>query len=474
MLSSELRKGGEAFMRNLNTVRDRDWVGCVDFGTAFSKIALVKRKGRSRLRSVDIMPLALGSTPPFMLPSLVFVTPEVLLFGAEAQVAAVRAERAGRQAFSSPKQYLSTYDIEDIDEKVESSVDPTNQYTPRQLLVFYLAFLFARAEQVAVAAGAPWPVPLRIARPAWKHNGVAIREKILESLVIRALAVSGQLGRDLLATGGVPHSRVRPLLSSIMDDEKFDDNQRWRHVFELSDGRAHASVLEATAAANATIRNTGRRVVVVADIGAGTSDFGAFMTGLPDHEVIGEIPGSSRIVRQAGDHVDMLLTKFVLDQAGIDPDDPAGRGAATRLRARQRNYKQVLFAEGEVTIEMNDDHWTVTRDDFLENRRVKAFSELLRAEFSQTLEIAVRCARQYSFRTSQVPIEIVLTGGGHNLPMVKDLADNPGIDWKYAPASREIAGFPDDPGAAAVGRQLAVAIGGAIRDLPVETAPVHL
>jgi hypothetical protein len=124
-----------------------------------------------------------------------------------------------------------------------------------------------------------------------------------------------------------------------MSDVRFDDPAAFPHVFELSNNGS-ASVLEATAVAAGSIRETGRRVVVVADIGGGTSDFGAFMTRLRGKDVLAEIRDSSGVLREAGDHLDMLLTRHILDDAGIDREDPAGRGAANRLRVDQRANKE--------------------------------------------------------------------------------------------------------------------------------------
>jgi hypothetical protein len=56
-------------------------------------------------------------------------------------------------------------------------------------------------------------------------------------------------------------------------------------------------------------------VVVVADIGGGTSDFGAFMTGLPGRGVLAEVDKSSGIRRLAGDRLDELLMLHICNQA---------------------------------------------------------------------------------------------------------------------------------------------------------------
>jgi hypothetical protein len=460
--------------------RNSDWTGCIDFGTAMSKAAVVRRKPRQSLTSTDVAALAIGerdgvaSRNRLLLPSIVYVTDQAVLFGEEAQAAAIRGERLDREAFVSPKQYLSTREPEELDERLNSRIDPTGAYTPRQLLALFLAHLLVQAGRAAKKANVPWPVPLRIARPAWERARAKASEKALDSLVLRAFAIADGLGDNLSAAKGVSHDLARSALKETMSDARFDNPAAFPHVFELSNNGS-ASVLEATAVAAGSIRETGRRVVVVADIGGGTSDFGAFMTGLPGRDVLAEIRGSSGVLREAGDHLDMLLTRHILDDAGIDREDPAGRGAANRLRADQRSNKEALFADGYITVRLGDDVRTVNEKAFLADPRVRAFTERLRSKFSETLAFAVECARQYPLgQHGQTPVEVLLTGGGHSLPMVKDFVTNPPMPWKYLAASPEIPDGPLEAGFRAVHRQLAVAIGGAVRDLPRGTAPVRV
>jgi hypothetical protein len=58
--------------------------------------------------------------------------------------------------------------------------------------------------------------------------------------------------------------------------------------------------------------------------------------------------------------------------------------------------------------------------------------------------------------------------------MVKDFVSNPPMHWRYLEASPEIPDGPLPIDFLAVRRQLAVAIGGAVRDIPRETAGVRV
>ena len=374
-------------MSLLTRPRDRNWIGCIDFGTALSKAAVIKRKITSKLTAREILPLTIGTHDgigSLLLPSLVYITEDSILFGKNAGSAAIRGEPYGRLAFTSPKQYLSTQEPECLDEVLEKEIDPTGTYTPRKLLILFLAHLLVQAKAATEAAGIPWPVPLRIARPAWDRKRALEGEKTLKGLLLCAFAAVDSLGGKLIGAEGLPHDLAHSVLSAVIDRGLFNKVDEYRHIFELASGTESASIPEATAVAAGLIRRTGRRVIVVADIGAGTSDFGAFMTGLPGHNVVGEIPESSQILREAGDHLDMLLTIMILDQAGIDRHDQAGKGAARRLRTRQRENKEILFREGSVTVELNDDVRAITLQEFLADRRVQEFSLRLRSKFRST------------------------------------------------------------------------------------------
>lgn len=464
----------------LKAKRDTAWIGCIDFGTALSKVAIVKRKPRSQLTDSDIIPLAVGAREgmavrnSLLLPSIVFITDGGrLLFGDEAQAQADGAGWTGREAFASPKQYLSTDEPQAFDEKLEPSIDPTRQFTPRGLLAMFLAHLLLQAGHAAKTSNLPWPVPLRIARPAWERKRAAMGEATLRSLVLQAFAIADALGIKLTAVNGVAHDEAMVALSTAMADKALQDLSAYPDVFELRNGSA--SVLEATAVAAGSIRDTGRRVVAVADIGGGTSDFGAFMTGLPGRDVLGEIDGSSFVLREAGDYLDMLLMRHILDKAGIDPFAPAGRGAARRLRSRQRANKEALFADGVLRVRLGDDVQTVTDEVFLADPRVKAFVARLREAFHGALAAAVECARRYPQpdSTGITPVEILLTGGGHALPMVRLLSTDPSVEWTYVAAAPELPREMSED-MKIVRRQLAVAIGGAVKDLPRMTVPVRL
>lgn len=463
-------------MSLLTAPRSADWIGCIDFGTALSKVALVRRIPRAQLSRQDVRPLPIAARAGIrprnylLLPSIVFITDDGrILFGDEAQAQRILAERRGREAFVSPKQYLSTRELQELESLLDASIDPTEKYSAGDLLTLFLAHLLEQARSAAAKERLPWPVPLRLARPAWEPVRAEAAEQILQSLLLQAFVIADELGPKLSAQGGVSDEDAFSALTNARDEERLQDPALFRQVFEL-DSQHSASVLEATAAAAGSIRDAGRRVVVVADIGAGTSDFGAFLTGLPGTDVLTEIRGSSHVLKEAGDHLDALLINFAIDRAGLDIEEPEGRRALRLLRVNARANKEALFSEGTLVVELSDEAVLIRAEEFLADLDVKAFAWRLRLKCHEALVAAVACAKQYSVDT-RLPVEILLTGGGHSLPMVKALADHPSVAWIYTAAAPEIPEGEVSQDFMAVRPQLTVAIGGAVRDLPRTIAP---
>lgn len=455
----------------LTARRASDVIGCLDFGTAFSKVAIVDAEAIKDLDESCLHPLPIGrdiSNNPFLLPSMVFITDDAILFGREAERAARRNERNGRSAFQSPKQYLSTHALSQFDELLDGDIDPTNSYTARQIITVYLAFLLERARVAAERIGQPWPVKLRVTRPAWKTERAEWGEKTLRSLVRNAFKLADGFRDQFLEKEGLAHTVLREALDAVSasEDRVSDDL-----IFELSD-QDTATMPEATAVAAGSIRPKGRRVIVVADIGGGTSDFAAFMTGLPGKSVVAELEGSARVVRQAGDYLDMQLRRLLLQKAGMLPDDPSARGPAARLLSRQRELKEVLFSQGSVVQEVGDFTVKLGLDEFLGDQYVREFSNLLIKTFNETLDVAIECAKAFSSDRVRTPVQVMATGGGSQLPMVDEMIASATHSWSIERIKPETL-VRDNDDLKAVLPQLTVSIGGAVRDLPKQTAPIR-
>lgn len=457
------------WFNRLRQPRTEYWIGCIDFGTAYSKAAMVLAEDLSDLKASDVKPLAIGagqSNQDFLLPSILFLTDEAIFFGGAADRLAQQNEHIGRLPFLSPKQYLSTHAPQQLSEGLEAEIDPTGSYSARQLIALYLAYLLRRSELAAQEIDLEWPPKLRIARPAWGPERAQWGEEILRDLVRRALMLVDALGDALTSQNGLEHGEALRAWNGMPDPGTDRDSK----LFQLADDGT-ATVMEATAVATGSIRPRGRRIVVVADIGGGTSDFGAFMTGLPGHNVVAEIEGGSRVLRQAGDVLDMHVRRMLLQSAGLLADDPAARGPSTLLRRRQRTLKEALFQQGDIVVEAGDFFLELSLDEFLADELVTGFSQRLAQTFTSTLEAAREVASSFS-KGRLIPIEIMATGGGAKLPMVQSMITDPDISWPTKVIEPELFGDAA-PDFKAVYPQLVVAVGGAMKSLAKQTAPLH-
>jgi hypothetical protein len=103
-------------MSLIEAPRNSDWTGCIDFGTAMSKAAVVRRKLRKSLMSADVAALAIGerdgvaSRNRLLLPSIIYMTDQAVLFGEEAQTAAIRGERLGACPSIRDHRFLGEFD----------------------------------------------------------------------------------------------------------------------------------------------------------------------------------------------------------------------------------------------------------------------------------------------------------------------------------------------------------------------------
>jgi len=217
-----------------------------------------------------------------------------------------------------------------------------------------------------------------------------------------------------------------------------------------------------------------RELITIADIGAGTTDFASFAFV----ETIGRgikmfrIPGSVRVVRKAGNEVDRLLYEYILDayqrrRPGLD-DDTFARIKA-ELALQQRARKEELFVNGRCRPVLSDDTPVeVELSDFLQSEAVREFESNLAEEFVESLK---QMSRSWLTEFAQGRVVVVKTGGGSRLPMAERFGNErvtlpervvdvlavklvpPWVEEDYAEL---LHSFP----------QLAVAIGGASRDIP--------
>lgn len=432
---------------------------CLDFGTAMSKAFAMK--GYS-----SPIELALGKragVSGYPVDSSIFIADDGLMFfGPQAVARGADAAEAGRVRFDSPKARLSMGGQGEIDKiKVDEDINPTEfTFSEGELITLYLGYLTDLATSELESSGFSRYTKRRFARPCWSDE----RNSWAEPLLRRMLA-QGQILADTFHdrwVGGIPAGEVKAALNKI------------RELAVAPDYLIDKGVPEpVAAAASLVLRDDAQReLFLVVDVGAGTTDFGVFLLQHnPDREIclIRIIPGTIAYLPQAGNRVDDLLKSYVLDAEGIDPANPEGKHNQAYLQSSIRFHKEALFRDGVVEVVLaNHTRVVVKKDAFLSSDRVKAFSKQLEQKLETVL---AQVGDGYLGLMARGKLNVVLTGGGADLPMIQQMAEGvievKGHKIIRKPSLRTPVWIEEEyPQFSTQYPQLAVAIGGATRDLP--------
>lgn len=460
----------------LRTPPDPGWLACVDFGTAFSKICVVRRHEAGNTTLDHVRPLRLGpevttGSRSFFAPSTLYVVQNRIHFGARALQVSSNHSDPSRACFQSPKQVLSEMASGALDVPPPASQDPTQSFTRGELMVLLLAHLIWNANASSWEEGLKALPRLRFARPAWRPEHLRHGEAQLLTLFARGFAVAGTLGRELVDRDGLTVARARAVLDLPRSDAELVGLMKDR--MEVGDDRADSIkrgfVPEATAVAAAAIHPEAgqRHVFVVVDVGAGTADFGAFVAvpGRGDGR-IGELQRGQRVILRAGNFLDEQVVALVRDKAGLAEGMPAAVAPLAYLRREAARLKQEIFDHKRIKVQLpNDEFITVKLEELLARPPLKQFSKELWERFSEAFETAVDFTRGLS--PTPRFIEVILTGGGSELPMVRALISEASREGKFpvrlieaAPAWSRRATWRT------AFAQLAVAVGGAMPAMP--------
>jgi molecular chaperone HscA len=208
--------------------------------------------------------------------------------------------------------------------------------------------------------------------------------------------------------------------------------------------------------------------MMVLDVGAGTSDFSLFWV-VQNFDVKGHIAfpvhPAGRAIRMAGDTLDSLLVSELLGRAHLGADDDLRRRVSSALfLSGVRRLKEQLFTTGKLQHRLvNDQEVSITMEEFLITEGVSKFKRSIDAALQDFLNSV-----HESWLKPMESIQLVLTGGGCDLPMVKDLAKKA---WRFKGQTVRfrlvdlVPQFIKDNFAADIVKeypQLSVALGGAL------------
>ena len=391
---------------------------CLDFGTAMSKATLVVDGDTSETEDIHVLPLGRPGNQEevseTMLISSVYIDNGGILRFGKAAVDYSMPEGAdgSRGRLDNIKRRLSE---EGWDEQVGKRFNPTKiPVSYGDMVLAYLTFLTWTINTCLVDMGYPRNTPRRFAVPCF--SGEKRREVYhkLKELVGEAQILSDTFGPKLRE--GIP------LIVFVRTIEKLRRSPR-EYAFVLED------VVEPLGVANSIMSWTRpiNSLVLVIDIGAGTSDLSLYRLKIdPERdESLGiEVEGSARVLTEAGNHLDRLLIALIIKKSGITSNDSRWINVQSALELRIREFKESLFQDRSVFVVL--EKWIeveIELREFLELDAVRQFGRNLRSTVVEILESVDQSWVGWIKANPGRYLTVALTGGGAELPMVKELAE---------------------------------------------------
>ena len=442
---------------------------CLDFGTAMSKATLVRDTGEDT-EEVEVLQLGVPGEQELvseeMLVSSVFIDRAgQIWFGQKAVENSLQEGADGtHRRLDSIKRRLSE---DGWDEKVNSTYNPTDEIvTYGEIILAYLAFLTWTANRCLEELGYSPLLCRRFAMPCFE--GQQKRREFVERLgkaVGDAQVLADTFGNDL-----IQGLTLRRFVETSRTLRKRD----YDYVFVDEEVTEPMGVARSMASGNARLDH----LVLVVDIGAGTSDLGLYRIFVDPEKstyVAREVKDSTRVLTEAGDHLDNLLIQFVLAKAGVKSDDPNIKTMLGQLNLRIRQYKESLFVDGSVFVAIsgspNHAGVDVELEEFCCHNSVRQFEQSLKASITDILERVDDSWVDWVWAHPSRNLVMLLAGGGAEMPMVKDLTEQSWIvNGKELPVRRALP-VPDwlDQQMEDLYPRIAVSLGGARKNLIRET-----
>ncbi|MDF1822258.1 MAG: hypothetical protein P1U64_11820 [Alcanivoracaceae bacterium] len=392
---------------------------CMDFGTAMSKVTFIRDINEARdFEEIDVLTLGIPGDQEeiseTMLVSSVYIDLEGQLhFGNEAvQYSQLEGQDGSRQRIDNVKRFLSE---EGLESQVSHVFNPTDiAVTYGDMVLAYLTYLTWAVNQCLEDFGEPANTMRRFALPCFSGVKAKNAEKVMREMLGQAQVLSDTFG-DKLPSG-----------LSLND---FSSAAKAVREIDLKCDFIKEEVTEPLGAAGSILSwhedmNSFQSLVMVIDVGAGTSDFSMFKMGYDRNNKkshAAPVARSSRGITEAGNHLDKLLKGLILREAGVDSNHEYWINIQGKLELELRDYKERLFIDGSVTVPLfNNQIVTIELSEFMSLPQVQAFSESLRQTRDDILN---DINESFIHGAPRDVLSIALTGGGASLPMVKALAE---------------------------------------------------
>lgn len=446
---------------------------CIDYGTSMSKVAVSFDGGAP-------FPIPLGQCegdPVKEFPidsSILFAADGQIYFGSLAVRQSSEVMGAPQRRLDSLKRRLTTGDQSELD-RVSLPL-AFNQTGTEFSIADAIALMFAHILRMThdylrkeYEDDVLDDVVHRFTRPVFSPERGRWVDRHMTGAIAAGLQLQQQLGKSY--GGSIDAGRARRFLDALAEKPPAA-----RHI-------SPQGLLEPVAAGILVLSQVPNRrfLAAIMDIGAGTADIALFAGVQPDG-----MPTVDRVltygtpvsVPKAGDHIDSLLTKVIEE------------GAKNKLTARDhieielsiRRWKEDIFKFQETipTLSGGRRLARVTLHSFTKERGFQEMQQELIYSLFSVLRSAQEIIDQYAtlmgpplFKPVDA-IEIIPCGGGASLPVFREIARR---HWESLPSGCRLGFDVQKPVPVDAGNydesfpQLAVALGGALRDQPVVNGP---
>ena len=367
---------------------------CLDFGTAYCKAA-------SCATGEPPVPLAIGRAvrqgrgDPHMIRTALFISRSGRLFFGEAAVDT--AASADREPFDTIKEALiEAEDDRDFDKPIPAEHSPTSPpITKRQAITLFLAF-FTRA--ASRATHTPDGTTRSVAMPVFEKHKAKWVSEMLQGSLIHAHVLAEHFADDLFESIDL-RAAIR-LLEELRNRPTSLRSPTPQTVVEPVAAVA-AQLLHYTPSGHAL-----PVILMVVDVGAGTTDIAMFAAGQADGVVtVRHVKDSKRSEPVAGKAIDQALVDHIVDKG----DGKLGLEVDLLREGRGQPIKEDLFRDRRVSRYGG----STSVQDFLESAQARTIIKEMKAAFDGVLSDIDR-----SFFQRQVAVRF--SGGGAFLPFLDD------------------------------------------------------
>lgn len=394
---------------------------CLDFGTAMSKASLVEDNAGSGFEDVIVLDLGIPGDQEeisqSMLISSVYINNSGFIWFGKAAVdrSVIEAADGSRQRLDNIKRRLSE---DGLNEKVGEVFNPIAgevQIDYDDVVLAYLTFLTWAMNKCLDKLGFPRNIVRRFAMPCLPADKSRETAHRLRLLLGEAQVLADTFGDRL--TQGLHLAEFVDALAEL------------RRTGVKSYSFVGEDITEPLGVAGSLLKPTSRMdsMVMVVDVGAGTSDLSLYRIVVDPEQGKNsslEADGAAIGITEAGNFLDRLLVRFIMKKAGIEPDNPDRVRIQRKLELTIRDHKETLFNEGFVTIALPEiDEVMIELEEYRSLDQVKSFGISLKKTMQEILEKVDDSWTDWIVADPSRYLTVVLTGGGANLPMVRELAE---------------------------------------------------